>query len=441
MATQNSIYNARFNDILPNIIGIEWDSSSSSPDLKRITADGTAIPSAYFNRESYFNAHPIHGNMWRCTLTSAGAATYGTDAKGTGLTLTNDYVMVRIPKTYIKFEYSSPYWRWWISPYPTTGFSLHPAFYQRGHSASPVDQIYVGAYTAGANGGTTTTNGTCNCLTATSWTGLKLTSKSGVKNLTGLTASGTLAQFEAAGAAIGTGWGLTNFHTLCLLQQLFYTEYASFDSQSKVGLGRTNTSNTAAAYTGTYLNQVGEGAGTDIQSLLASNGTYGSTTNDYHSVVWRGIENPWGNIWQFIPGYNTTDTSHRILKRDGTGTIANVMASGSYEEITSPLPLNGVDNISGTDAGAYCHGYVSAFARDSGNIMGPMFVPGALAGASNTYLTDYNYSHQSGISQTGVLLSGGSWANGRIAGIGCRSSSNGPSSVGAYFGGRLECII
>jgi hypothetical protein len=440
MSTQNAIYNARFNDILPNIIGIEWDSSSSSPDLKRITADGTSIPSSYFNRESFFNAHPIHGNMRRCTLTAAGAATYGTDAKGTGLTLTNDYVMVRIPKTYIKFEYSTPYWRWWISPYPTTGFSLHPAFYQRGHSAAPVEQVYVGAYTAGANGGTTTTNGTSNCLTATDWTGLKLASKSGVKNLTGLTASGTMAQFEAAGNAIGTGWGLTNFHTICLLQQLFYTEYASFDSQSKVGLGRTNVSNTSAALTGTYLNQVGEGAGTDIQSLLASNGTYGSTTNDYHSVVWRGIENPWGNIWQFIPGYNTTDTSHRILKRDGTGTIADILASGSYEEITSPLPLNGINNISGTDAGAYCHGYISALARDSGNILGPMFVPGALTGASNTYLTDYFYSHQSGISQTGVLRSGGNWSYGRYAGVGYRDSTCGSSIVAGTIGGRLEFL-
>ena len=249
-----------------------------------------------------------------------------------------------------------------------------------------------------------------------------------------------MAQFEAAGNAIGTGWGLTNFHTLNLLQLLFYIEFASFDSQSKLGLGRTNASNTAAAITGTNLNQVGEGAGTDIQSLLASNGSYGSTSNDYHSVVWRGIENPWGNIWQFIPGYNTTDTSHRILNRDGTGTIADVMASGSYESITSPLPLNGVDNISGTDAGTCCHGYVSALARDSGNILGPMFVPGALTGASNTYLTDYHHSHQSGISQTGVLLSGGRWTHGLNAGVGARSSTDGSSNVAAGVGGRLEFL-
>ena len=348
--------------------------------------------------------------------------------------------MVRIPKTYYKFEYDDPFWRWWISPYPVTGFDLHPAFYQRGHSASPADQIYVGAYTAGANGGTTTNNSTYNTVYATNWSGLKLTSKSGVKNLTGSGSSGTIGQFETAGTAIGTGWGLTNFHTLNLLQLLFYTEYASFDSQSKLGLGRTNTSNTAAALTGTYLNQVGEGAGTDIQSLLASNGTYGSTSNDYHSVVWRGIENLWGNIWQWIPGYNTTDTSHRILNRDGTGTIADVMASGSYEEITSPIPLNGTTRISGTDAGAYCHGYVSGFDLDSSEVLGHMFIPGALSGASNTYLTDYFYSHQSGISQTGVLLAGGHWNDGAPAGVGYRHSNAGPAGVAATVGGRVEFI-
>ncbi len=46
-----------------------------------------------------------------------------------------------------------------------------------------------------------------------------------------------------------------------------------------------------------------------------------------------------------------------------------------------------------------------------------MFVPGALSGASDTYLTDYVYSHQSGISQTGVLRAGGAWSYGAKAGV------------------------
>jgi hypothetical protein len=84
---------------------------------------------------------------------------------------------------------------------------------------------------------------------------------------------------------------------------------------------------------------------------------------------------------------------------------------------------------------------VSAFDHDAGNILGPIFVPGALIGASDTYLTDYFYSHQSGISQTGVLLSGGGWHHGLGAGIGFRYSRNGPAFIFADIGGRVECII
>jgi hypothetical protein len=70
-----------------------------------------------------------------------------------------------------------------------------------------------------------------------------------------------------------------------------------------------------------------------------------------------------------------------------------------------------------------------------------MFIPGALLGASDQYLTDYFYSHQSGISQTGVLLAGGRWNYGLKAGVGYRGSINSPSYVHASIGGRVECII
>lgn len=423
-----------------DIIGVKWNSASNSPTLARVDEDLQEIPGSYINWQKYFNRHPIWGQMWKCVLDAAGNATFGTTPRGDGLTLTEDYVMVRIPQVYERFVKDSDDWYWLVSPEPSSGFKLQPTFNQRGHSASPAEQIYVGAYTAGANGGTVANNAAYNTVYATDWTGLKLTSKSGAKNLTGSGASGKMAQFEAAATAIGTGWGLMNFHTLCLLQELFYIEYASFDSQNKVGLGRTNAANSAAALTGTNLNQKGEGAGTDLQSLLSYNGTYGLTDNDYHSVVYRNLWNLWGNIWQWIPGYNITDTAHRILKRDGTGTITDVLAAGSYEEITNPIPLNGTTRISGTDAGTYCHGYVSDFDLDAGNILGAMFVPGELNGATNTYLTDYFYSHQSGISQTGVLLSGGGWHLGAAAGVGHRGSNNGPAVVGAHFGGRVEFI-
>lgn len=388
-----------------DIIGVKWDSSSSSPTLTRVDEDLQEITGSYINWPKYFNLHPIWGQMWRCNLTAGGVATFGTNPRGDGLTLTDDYAMVRIPRVYHRFVYDDGDWYWLVSPEPSTGFSLHPAFYQRGHSASPVDQIYVGSYDAHDAGSS------------------KLGSKSGSTPLV----SQIMATFETRGNNIGAGWGLMNFHTLCLLQMLFYIEYASFDSQTKVGPGYTNTANTGSLASG------------GAAAFERTNGTSVGTT-DVQAVSWRGIENLWGNIWQFVPGYNTTDTSHRILNRDGTGTIADVMASGSYEEIVDPIPLNGTTRVSGTDAGTYCHGYVSAFDRDSSNILGPMFIPGALLGASDQYLTDCFYSHQSGVSQTGVLLAGGSWNYGARAGFGGRYSYYGPSVVAAYIGGRVEFL-
>lgn len=392
----------RINDI----IGVKWNSASSSPTLTRVDEDLQEITSPYLGGwTKFFDSHAIWGQMWRCSLTAGGTPTFGSNPRGDGLTLTNDYIMTRVPRVYDKFVYDDGDWYWLVSPEPSSGFTLHPTFKQRGHSASPAEQIYVGSYDAHDAGSS------------------KLGSKSGTTPLV----SQTMATFETRGNNIGTGWGLMNFHTLCLLQMLFYIEYASFDSQTKVGPGYTNAANTGPLASG------------GAAAFERTNGTSVGTTN-VQAVSWRGIENLWGNIWQFVPGYNTTDTSHRILKRDGTGTIADVMASGSYEEIVDPIPLNGITRVSGTDVGTYCHGYVSAFDRDSSNILGPMFIPGALTGASDTYLTDYFYSHYSGRDQPDVLFAGGYWHCGAGAGVGFRNSNGSPSFASAALGGRVEFI-
>ena len=58
--------------------------------------------------------------------------------------------MTEIPAFYVKSTNASTesfrYYRWWISPYNTTGFTLHPAFLMRGGTER--DNIYVGSYEA-----------------------------------------------------------------------------------------------------------------------------------------------------------------------------------------------------------------------------------------------------------------------------------------------------
>ncbi len=440
MARQNQIFSRGYYG-LDDIIGVQWDSSQTTPTLKRIDEDLEELPIDY-NWNKYFSNHPLFGQIRRCSLTDAGVATFGSDRKGTGLTLTSDYIMTRYLKHYFKYKLTdSTKHNWLISLEPSAGFTRHYAFNQRGHDSTPAEQVYVGSYMAGANGGTTADNGTYNTIYATDWTGLKLTSKSGSKALSGNGSSGTMAQFEAAGNAIGTGWGIENFWTYCMRQLLFYVRYASLNSQAALGNGRTNGSNVCASIPGTYLDQTSAGAGVDIQSLLASDGSYGDTSGSYRPCVYPGGVESLIGLWEFKPGYNTTDTAHRVLNRDGSGTIASVLASGSYEEVTSPIPINGVDNISGTDAGTYCHGYISALALDSAGILNAAFVPGALVGASNTYLSDYFYSHQSRISQTGVLLVGGGWGHGARAGVGFRAANGGSSYVDSNIGARAEAII
>ncbi len=408
------------------IIGIAWNSASSSPTLTHIDKDGNTISTP---SDIWFNSHPIFGNIKRCSLTAAGVPTFGSDAKGTGLTITADYIMTRIPLHYIKCDLTGTVKKWWISPFPWEGFVPVYAANQRGHSSSPVQAIYVGAYMAGANGGTVVANGSYNTQKATSWTGLKLTSKSGNLALTGVDAeaTGTIAQFEAAANAIGTGWGITNVHTWAMLRLLSYIRLGTFNTQSAVGAGRTNAANTSALTNGAVAAKE--------DSMGRSSGT-----SDTEGVTLFGIENFWGNIWQFLIGYNTVDAEHRIVKRDGTGTLAGTLTAGNYDAVTSPKPLNGTDNVSGTDAGAYCHGYVSALGHDTAGLLDHLMVPSALAGSETTYLADYYYSHQSGISQTGVLLAGGSWDAAGYAGVGCLYSVCAVASAGPAIGARLEFI-
>lgn len=412
------------------IIGIAWNTGSTSPTLSRIDVDGNTVTKADEAAWTvWFNSHPIFGQIWRCTLSYDGIATYGTNAKGAGLTLTNDYVMSRIPLHYIKCDLSGSIKKWWISPFPWAGFVPAYGFNQRSHNLSPAKQIYVGSYMAGANGGTTTANGVSNTVNATSWSGLKLTSKSGSTALTGDSGgtTGTMAQFEAAANLIGTGWGITNIHTWSMLRLLAYIRMGTLNCQSAVGAGRTNASNTAALTNG---------------SVSAKEDSMGmsSGTSDTEGVTLFGIENLWGNISHLVIGYNTVDAEHRIVKRDGTGTLAATLTSGNYDSVTSPLPLNGTTNISGTDGGSYCHGYISALGHDFSGYLDHLMIPSALVGSDTTYLTDYYYSHQSGLSQTGVVRAGGDWSTAGNSGVGYMSSLNILSYARPSIGARLEFI-
>ena len=386
-------------------VGIMWDTASTSPTLTRIDINRDTINT----NGAEFDRNPIYAGRWRCVRDrTTGAITYGTNARGDGLTLdgTAGDVLVRKPLFYCKAATDGDYRMWWVSPIAYPGFVAHPAFYQRGGALNPV--IYDGAYEAyGYLDGAT----------------FKLGSASGKQPVTGAVAytdlpeSGrlTIDDAETYAGNIGAGFGCKNFWNYAADQLLMYIEYASFDIQTKLGKGVCDLASSSGF--------AGKNTGADsADTNIGTNGTgTGTGANGQTPVVWRGLENPYGNVWEFSIGANAyLDGSVRLAKRDGTGALAATLAAGTYETATGPTPANG---------------YIAGL--QDGDLEGLAFLPIAAAGSDATYLCDYWHAPPG---NGYILRAGGAWNSARSAGPGCRSADYAPSDSGRGIGARVEYI-
>jgi len=476
------VQSIKSNNSMP--VGIEWDSSSSSPSLKIIDINRNQISPT----PDFFNSHSIWGNIRRCVKNrTTGVISYGSNPRGDGLALdgsTGD-VLVEIPTARYFFEVVGSKYRWWIIPNSTAyiSYPLHPAAVQRGGSTSR-NVIYVGAYEAGlrddagtvklksitgaqpftggemrqlaftagavqftvnetltgASSGATgqvvdfnISSGTWGAGTAAGTVYLKQYNANTFtsENINGSVAGNTCAHATGAASSValtidnaetyaknnGTGFGIVNVHTFSYLELLFLIEYATWDSQSALGQGIVNLAS-GSGYAGKIT-------GADsIDSRLATNGTgTGSSTNGSTPVCWRGIENLWGNVWEFMIGLNMnlSDGSWKILKADGTGTPAGTLAAGSYDTGVGAVPL--------------ADGYISGINSNPEGALA--FIPSADVGSSSTYQCDYFYHPANNPS---IVFSGGFWNSGLTAGVGYRYANYAPSFSNRVIGARLEFL-
>lgn len=412
MATYTSLYDGEEIDRLLSYVkyleqlnsapvGVKWDSSSNSPTLTRIDINGNTItPSA-----SFFDNHKLWGGIRRCVRNrTTGAITYGSDNAGTGLTLDGfaGDVLVEIPTAKYKYQKVGDVYYFWLIPYTSedTNFTIHPSALQRGGTVRT--KIYVGAFESyGYLDGST----------------FKLGSASGKTPVTGAAAYLTLDDAELYAKNAGFS-GVTNVWTYAYLQLLMYIEYGTLDIQTALGKGIVDLA------TGTGF--AGKNTGADsIDSRLGTNGTgTGSGTNGQTPVCWRGIENPYGNVWEFVAGINMflSDGSYRILKRDGTGTPAATLAEGSYETGAGTVPVA-------------ADGYIDGIQSDELGALS--FVPSSNSGSSSTYLCDQFYYPRDNPS---AVLIGGNWDIGLRAGVGCRLANIAPTTSGRAIGARLEFL-
>ena len=272
------------------------------------------------------STHPVYVGMTRCNVADNGTinAYYG----DVGYTEdgSNGQVMVKVPKFYYKFTpitldgVNIREGQWEISDVPADGFSLHPAFLAA-DGVTELPYFLYGAFEAVGQD----SNGTYSASYNT--TSYKLASVGG--NTMVPIGSMTRATSRTMATNRGTGWYSAGVKQTMAIQMLMSVEYG-FNSQKTIGWGIVNDSS--------YHN-TGQTSG---------NGTSGDLTVKTVAVSYRGIENMWGNKWNWIDGLNCNNRTPYVCD---TFTFVDDTSTG-YTQISFSLPSSN---------------YITAFGYDSNN--------------------------------------------------------------------------
>lgn len=151
------------------------------------------------------------------------------------------------------------------------------------------------------------------------------------------------------------------------------------------------------------------------RDVLASSGSIVSNTDGRHPCHYRGIESPWGDIYEFIDGMNIND--HQVwVAKNANDYTSNVFAH-PYEKL-------GYANLDE-------NGYPSEMGFDPSRPFAEF--PTKLGGSSSTYYADYYYPY------TGqrVARVGGFWADDSYAGLFYWGLNYSSSVASISLGGRL----
>lgn len=220
-------------------------------------------------------------------------------------------------------------------------------------------------------------------------------SKTGAAPLVNL----TRASARSGARGKGSKWSEYDFASWCAVWLLYLVEFSDWDSQSKIGRGYVD-SNSSAINSG----------GTDSMTYHTgrASGTDGKT-----AVQYRHIENPWGNIFEWIDGVNFS-----------AGTVYVCTTPENYADDTST-------NYTNVGTKVQSDGYIKALGMSSN--MPWAFFPSEVGGSETTYIPDYAY-YDSGWR---VLRVGGSWGSGGSAGLFCFGAGNSSSGSYSYVGARL----
>lgn len=218
------------------------------------------------------------------------------------------------------------------------------------------------------------------------------------------TASQTIGTFRTQAQANGTGYEQSGFYQLIFRQCMYILKYKNLNSQETVGYGYVLSSHTQPITSGGT-----EAWGMDCELIKATNPSY--MTDQNHHVKCFGLEDFWGNIWEWIDGL-VSDSSRNVL-------TANSGFNDSGKDYTN----NGNGGVS-----ANIGNYMS---KPQGSTKAG-FVAKEVSGSETTYFCDSAYLYASCVARFG-----GSWNNAAITGAFPLYVSDASSNSAAYVAARL----
>ena len=290
-----------------------------------------------------------------------------------GFTRTNISVpvMVKIPKFYYKIERIGSIFRYYVADGPVDGLSLHPGS----------GDNYLGRYEAGeASSGTL---------------GFILASYSG----TTPSVSKTRSTFRDYARNMASGFQLRDIAAWCAYDLLYLVEYADWEGQKKIAQGLVNNPS---------VNKTGL-----TDAMVYHTGRANSSDNS--AVQYRWIENPWGNVREWVDGINFQNRTAYICTdptKYADDTTANYTSTGVTLSSTT--------------------GWIKGLGLSTDFPWA--YLPNEPGGSSTTYIPDYMYSGGG----WRVLNVGGSYSKRLNGGQFYFDASNTSSDKNSDLGARLQ---
>lgn len=363
-----------------------------------------------------FDEYLMYGGRMRCNVADDGTinAFYGdNDYAEDG---SNGQVMVYQPKFYyqrlplrvegdtiIRSESII------LSARKQAGFKLHPIFDDG--NGGELEYVLFSAYD-----GTLVDN--------------KLSSVAGLQPATGM----TISKAEEYATNRGTGWHIINMAAESANQMLQIVEYGTMNGQSALEAGISNLTDitpniNCSAVTGSTA-ALGNASGHATTTINKNNGVdVENTTAGKRAISYRGLENPWGNLWNFVGGIN--------IKGDGESAGGAPYICTDFEYTPSTIGEN-YEYIGFNLPNTY--GWISAMGRGNDKYDW-VFMPAECASVANSLLpVGDNLWTVSHVAENKIVVIGGAYTfqdNNGLFYYGCDSNSN---IIASNYGSRLMYI-